>query len=126
MRANDHPVNRLARQALVKLGQRPEQQRLYCIQLMRWALESGGGCRELDVESLRESVAILDLLSAAEAMDVLALAEDAPARPGLQPRHLIDKSPRELALSLLSELSAKLPDSPTHPSPERGAEHTTA
>ena len=112
MRANDHPVNRLARQALVKLGRRPEQHRLYCIQLMRWALEADAVRSELDVESLRESVAILDLLSSGEAMAVLALAEDAPARPGLQPRHLIDKSPRDLALSLLREMNAKLAAAP--------------
>jgi hypothetical protein len=41
-------------------------------------------------------------------MGLLKLAEDAPARPGLQPRHLIDKSPRELSISLLEDLSAKL------------------
>jgi hypothetical protein len=51
---------------------------------------------------------MLGEMSATEAMAVLKLAEDAPARPGLQPRHLIDKCPRELAASLLQDLNGKL------------------
>jgi hypothetical protein len=109
MRANDHRVNRLARQALIKLGRRPEHGRLYCLQLMRWGLEADVMRRtSLDAARLHESLAMLEELSAAEAMALLELAEDAPARPGLQPRHLIDKPPRELAVSLLEDLNAKL------------------
>ena len=109
MRANDHRVNRLARQALIKLGRRPEHHRLYCIQLMHWALDTGAGDRDpAEVAHLRESLAMLGEMSATEAMAVLKLAEDAPARPGLQPRHLIDKCPRELAASLLQDLNGKL------------------
>ena len=109
MRANDHRVNRLARQALIKLGRRPEHTRLYCIQLMHWALESGATDRDpAEIQHLRESLTMLAEMSATEAMAVLKLAEDAPARPGLQPRHLIDKCPRELAGSLLQDLSGKL------------------
>ena len=109
MRANDHRVNRLARQALIKLGRRPEHHRLYCIQLMHWALETGATDRDAaEIEHLRESVRMLAEMSATEAMAVLKLSEDAPARPGLQPRHLIDKCPRELAASLLQDLNGKL------------------
>jgi hypothetical protein len=109
MRANDHRVNRLARQALIKLGRRPEHHRLYCIQLMHWALDTGASDRDpAEVAHLRESLAMLGEMSATEAMAVLKLAEDAPARPGLQPRHLIDKCPRELAASLLQDLNGKL------------------
>jgi hypothetical protein len=108
MRPNDHRVNRLARQALVKLGQRPVQTRLYALQLMDWALTGPAVRDELDVDSLRESVAILDLLPTNEAMAALALADDAPARPGLQARHLLDKSPRDIALSLLRQLDGRL------------------
>jgi len=109
MRANDHRVNRLARQALIKLGRRPEHHRLYCIQLMHWALESGATDRDpAEIQHLRESLTMLAEMSATEAMAVLKLAEDAPARPGLQPRHLIDKCPRELAASLLQDLNGKL------------------
>ena len=109
MRANDHRVNRLARQALIKLGRRPEHHRLYCIQLMHWALETGATERDAAENAhLRESLTMLAEMSSAEAMSVLKLSEDAPARPGLQPRHLIDKSPRELAASLLQDLNGKL------------------
>ena len=109
MRANDHRVNRLARQALIKLGRRPEHHRLYCVQLMHWALESGAlGQDAADVARLREDVAMLDEMPEVEAMAVLKLSEDAPARPGLQPRHLIDKCPHELAASLLQDLRGKL------------------
>jgi hypothetical protein len=109
MRANDHRVNRLARQALIKLGRRPEHHRLYCVQLMHWGLEGDALGRDpVEAARLRESVAMLDEMPAAEAMAVLKLAEDAPARPGLQPRHLIDKCPRELAASLLQDLGGKL------------------
>ena len=109
MRANDHRVNRLARQALIKLGRSPEHTRLYCIQLMHWALDTGASDRDpAEVAHLRESLAMLGEMSATEAMAVLKLAEDAPARPGLQPRHLIDKCPRELAASLLQDLNGKL------------------
>jgi hypothetical protein len=109
MRANDHRVNRLARQALIKLGRRPEHHRLYCVQLMDWALESTAhGQDPSEVEGLRESVTMLDEMPPADAMAVLKLSEDAPARPGLQPRHLIDKCPRELAASLLQDLRGKL------------------
>src|SRR5262245_7353926 len=109
MRANDHRVNRLARQALIKLGRRPEHHRLYCIQLMHWALEAGATNHDpAEIEHLRESLSMLAGMSSTEAMAVLKLAEDAPARPGLQPRHLIDKSPRELAASLLQDFHGKL------------------
>jgi hypothetical protein len=109
MRANDHRVNRLARQALIKLGRRPEHHRLYCVQLMHWALESGAlGQDAVEIARLRESVAMLDDMPEVDAMAVLKLSEDAPARPGLQPRHLIDKCPRELAASLLQDLRGKL------------------
>jgi hypothetical protein len=110
MRANDHRVNRLARQALIKLGRRPEHTRLYCIQLMHWALDTGATTDRdpAEVQHLRDSLAMLGEMSATEAMAVLKLAEDAPARPGLQPRHLIDKCPRELAASLLQDLNGKL------------------
>jgi len=109
MRANDHRVNRLARQALIKLGRRPEHTRLYCLQLMHWAIESGATDRDpAEVQHLRESLSMLAEMSATEAMAVLKLSEDAPARPGLQPRHLIDKCPRELAASLLQDLNGKL------------------
>jgi hypothetical protein len=109
MRANDHRVNRLARQALIKLGRRPDHTRLYCLQLMHWALESGGTERDpAELQHLRESLTMLGEMSATEAMAVLKLSEDAPARPGLQPRHLINKCPRELAASLLQDLNGKL------------------
>jgi hypothetical protein len=109
MRANDHRVNRLARQALIKLGRSPDHNRLYCIQLMHWALETSATDRDpAEIQHLRESLAMIGAMSATEAMAVLKLAEDAPARPGLQPRHLIDKCPRELAASLLQDLNGKL------------------
>jgi hypothetical protein len=109
MRANDHRVNRLARQALIKLGRRPDHHRLYCVQLMHWALESAAYEQDpAELAGLRESVAMLDEMSAGDAMAVLKLSEDAPARPGLQPRHLINKCPRELAASLLQDLRGKL------------------
>jgi len=109
MRANEHRVNRLARQALIKLGRRPDHHRLYCVQLMHWALEgAASGHDPAEVEHLRESVAMLDEMPSADAMAVLKLSEDAPARPGLQPRHLIDKCPREFAAFLLQDLRGKL------------------
>jgi hypothetical protein len=109
MRANEHRVNRLARQALIKLGRQPDHNRLYCVQLMRWALQNDADGQALaDIDGLRESVTMLDEMSPADAMAVLKLSEDAPARPGLQPRHLIDKCPRELAASLLQHLRGKL------------------
>jgi hypothetical protein len=116
MRANDHRVNRLARQALVKLGLRPAPNRLYALQLMDWALSGPVVRDDLDVESLREGVAILDMLPTNEAMAALALAEDAPGRPGLQARHLLDKSPREIALSLLWQLDGSLKQARPAPS----------
>jgi len=76
---------------------------------MHWALESGATDRDpAEIQHLRESLTMLAEMSATEAMAVLKLAEDAPARPGLQPRHLIDKCPRELAASLLQDLNGKL------------------
>jgi hypothetical protein len=109
MRANDHRVNRLARQALIKLGQPPAEERLYCVQLMQWALAADVAHRlNLDLERLEEAVTKLAALPEAEAMGILKLAEDAPARPGLQPRHLINKPPRELAASLLQDFQGKL------------------
>ena len=127
MRANDHRVNRLSRQALIKLGQPPEHERLYCVQLMQWALAADVAHRlDLDLERLEEAVAKLASLPQAEAMGILKLAEDAPARPGLQPRHLIDKPPRELAASLLEDFQGKLSGSRAWFSPVRQAETAAA
>ena len=76
---------------------------------MHWALEGAAADQDpAEVACLRESVAMLDEMPATEAMAVLKLSEDAPARPGLQPRHLIDKCPREFAASLLQDLRGKL------------------
>jgi hypothetical protein len=124
MRANEHRVNRLARQALIKLGQPLEHERLYCLQLMQWALASDVARRlEMDTDRLRDALARLAALPPAEAMAILKLAEDAPARPGLQPRHLINKPPRELAASLLQDFHGKLGGSRAWFSPvERVAE----
>jgi hypothetical protein len=94
---------------------------------MQWALSADVAHRlNLDLERLEEAVMQLATLPEAEAMGILKLAEDAPARPGLQPRHLINKPPRELAASLLEDFQGKLGGSRAWFSPVRQAETVAA
>ena len=100
---NEEELNQLAKEALKKAGKTPKPMSLYCLQLVKWALENG------EVNALNNHLLLfLDLLQGWEPAAVMNFLGRIPDEELLLMAECKDWEPVDLACKILDDMDSAM------------------